>query len=190
MKPPLALNLPDKYRESGANPLFVKYERQRLGAFRRGVGWAITFREWVDWWGEDIKRRGVGHDRLQMQRIADVGPYRLDNIRKGYPRDNSKTARVVRRNRRQARILVERKIRIAAFKAAVVESPFYGRPPPRKKLGEVEGWAKTLCRTEERQEAQPLVIMTPYQKPPQPPKLERRVSFLRLRRRPKSPFGL
>lgn len=68
------------------------YHVQKCRAKYRGIGWELTFHQWLTWWGDDIHRRGTGSDQLQMQRVADTGPYRLDNIRKGYPRDNSRTA--------------------------------------------------------------------------------------------------
>jgi hypothetical protein len=52
----------------------------------------FSFEEWLEWWGDDLDRRGTGHDQLQMQRIGDQGPYAPGNVRKGYPMDNRKTA--------------------------------------------------------------------------------------------------
>lgn len=77
-----------------------KYWSQRSGAKTRGIGWELTFQQWLDWWGEDLDRRGQGVDGLQMQRVADQGPYALGNIRKGHPRDNSHTYSVVLQNRK------------------------------------------------------------------------------------------
>lgn len=76
------------------------FQNQKSGAKRRGIGWELTFDQWFEWWGEDIDRRGSGHGDLQMQRVADSGPYALGNIRKGYPRDNSRTWARVCANRR------------------------------------------------------------------------------------------
>ena len=68
------------------------YLAQKHGAAQRGIGWELTYEEWREWWGDDIHRRGTGHDQLQMQRYADAGPYALWNIKKGCPRDNMRTA--------------------------------------------------------------------------------------------------
>lgn len=76
------------------------FHNQKSSAKRRGIGWELTFEQWVKWWGDDIDRRGGGHDSLQMQRIANSGPYSLDNIRKGFPMDNSRTWARVHANRR------------------------------------------------------------------------------------------
>lgn len=67
------------------------YHSQRHNAKSRGIGWELTFKEWCDFWGEDIDRRGTRRDQLGMQRIMDSGPYRVGNIRKGHPRDNVRT---------------------------------------------------------------------------------------------------
>jgi len=71
------------------------YYSQMSHAKARGIGWEITFQEWLDWWGEDLDRRGRGKDQLSMQRIRDRGPYKLGNIEKGYPRDNAHTRSVM-----------------------------------------------------------------------------------------------
>ena len=69
-----------------------KFWAQKKGAKQRGIEFLFTFQEWLDWWGEDWPKRGVGHDKLQCQRIADKGPYAPWNCRKGYPKDNGITA--------------------------------------------------------------------------------------------------
>ena len=51
----------------------------------------MTFKQWLDWWGEDLDQRGRGGHELSMQRPCDSGPYALDNIRKGTPKDNGRT---------------------------------------------------------------------------------------------------
>ena len=67
------------------------YRSQQSNAKARGISWELTFHQWCTWWGDDIGKRGAGHDKLCMQRVADTGPYALDNIRKGYPLDNALT---------------------------------------------------------------------------------------------------
>jgi hypothetical protein len=94
-----------------------KYATQKGNAKRRGIEWRITFPEWVGWWGEDYFRRGSGHDKLQMQRFHDKGPYALGNIQKGYPRQNSKTRGSVTRLVNTAK---DNERRIAAMDSADV----------------------------------------------------------------------
>lgn len=81
----------------------IAFQVQRQNAYRRGIGWELTYEQWREWWGDDIERRGTGECNLQMQRVADAGPYALGNIKKGTPKQNSATASIVRQNRACAR---------------------------------------------------------------------------------------
>jgi hypothetical protein len=85
-----------------------RFHSQRTGAKKRGIGWEFTFQQWLDWWGEDLDRRGVGLNCLQMQRLADTGPYRPDNVRKGTPKQNGRTRSAMYRKREGERIAAER----------------------------------------------------------------------------------
>lgn len=78
------------------------YRNQKYGAAKRGVEFLLTFKQWCDFWGADIDRRGTGPDDLQMQRIGDSGPYAIGNIKKGRPRQNAITMGLVRRTRNTA----------------------------------------------------------------------------------------
>lgn len=82
------------------------YRSQKHNANRRGIGWELTFKEWCDFWGDDIDRRGRGGNQLGMQRILDSGPYKLGNIIKGHPRDNINTRWAVAGRRADATIVV------------------------------------------------------------------------------------
>lgn len=92
---------PDTLNESWYKRAFYQ---QRNNAKIRGIGWDLTYQQWRDWWGADIDRRGTGRSDLQMQRIADAGPYALDNIRKGVPKDNARTRGAATQNRIAARV--------------------------------------------------------------------------------------
>lgn len=72
-----------KYRQA--------YHSQKSHAEDRGIEWQFTYATWLAWWGDDLPRRGTGRDNLQMQRIADSGPYHPDNVRKGVPQQNADT---------------------------------------------------------------------------------------------------
>ncbi len=74
-----------------AKKALAAYRSQKHNAARRGIGWELTFKQWCDWWGEDIERRGTRRGCLQMQRYMDRGPYALGNIKKGEPADNVRT---------------------------------------------------------------------------------------------------
>lgn len=67
------------------------YRAQKRNAKTRGIEFLLTFEEWLEWWGDDLDKRGVGPNDLQMQRPADTGPYALGNIRKGTPKTNAVT---------------------------------------------------------------------------------------------------
>ncbi len=83
--------------------MLKKFNQQKAAAKRRGIVWRLTFDQWVQWWGDDIIKRGKAAECLQMCRFADSGPYALGNIYKGYPRDNMKTAGNVRREKAAAK---------------------------------------------------------------------------------------
>lgn len=88
--------------------------QQRAGAKQRGIGWELTFEQWLAWWGDDLSNRGSRPWNLQMQRVADSGPYALGNIRKGTPQQNAKTNGHVMRGRNAA----EAKARLEAARDA------------------------------------------------------------------------
>lgn len=90
---------------------FRKYCSQRAGANKRGVGWELTFEQWLEWWGADLDKRGRGTSNLQMQRLADTGPYKLGNIRKGTPLQNMKTKGRMQRLRATLKAAEERAAR-------------------------------------------------------------------------------
>lgn len=69
-----------KFVPSGARTAFL---RQRASAFHRGVGWALTFEEWVGIWLDSGKwwERGRGRGKYVMARTGDRGPYKVGNVR-------------------------------------------------------------------------------------------------------------
>lgn len=73
------------------NKYRAAYERQKAGAKVRGIEFLLTFKEWCDFWGDDVDRRGLGPNDLMMCRHADTGPYAVGDISKGTPKDNAKT---------------------------------------------------------------------------------------------------
>ena len=77
----------------------LAYGYQKGGAKHRGIAWELTFDQWLEWWGSDLDRRGVGVDSLQMQRPNDSGPYAIGNIYKGTPKQNMQTKGNMQRNR-------------------------------------------------------------------------------------------
>lgn len=71
-------NFPLRQRHTPAS----RYLRQRQGAYERGVGWEITFIEWLTIWRESGKwdQRGTGKKGYCMARNGDVGPYKIGNV--------------------------------------------------------------------------------------------------------------
>ena len=82
-----------------------QYNQQKAGAKKRGIEWQLSFDEWLEFWGEDIDKRGRGHDQLCMQRFHDQGPYHPSNVKKGYAKQNMKTAGVIKRANNAKRLI-------------------------------------------------------------------------------------
>ena len=78
--------------------LLAAFKSQKASAKKRRIAWQFTFKQWCDWWGEDIYRRGRGPNDLQMQRKDDHGPYHPDNVHKGVPKENARTREVIKKN--------------------------------------------------------------------------------------------
>ncbi len=71
-----------------ANPEKTAYSQQKFHATRRGIDWNLTFEQWIEWWGDDIDKRGRGADLLCMARHGDAGPYEIGNIYKATMQEN------------------------------------------------------------------------------------------------------
>jgi len=59
-----------------------QYSFQKCTAKYRGIDWQFTYESWIDWWGDDITKRGRKHGCFVMARNGDIGPYHPDNVRK------------------------------------------------------------------------------------------------------------
>ena len=70
------------------HPYYGKFCKQRNDAGCRGIEWQFDFDTWLEWWGDDIKDRGVG--KLCMARFKDQGPYHPDNVYKATWSQNAK----------------------------------------------------------------------------------------------------
>ena len=74
--------------------LYDKYNVQRQHAKRRGIEWQFeSYEQWIEWWGEDIEKRGSRAGQLVMARYNDEGPYHPDNVRKLTVEENTQEAR-------------------------------------------------------------------------------------------------
>lgn len=75
------------------------FSNARSRANKSGVGWILSFDEWIEWWGDDIDRIGTGQNDLRMVRISDKEPFSIHNIRKVDAIQFGKIISAKRRNR-------------------------------------------------------------------------------------------
>lgn len=76
----LLLNEGAPLRQPGSRA--SRYLYQRTAAGKRGIGWEITFPEWLSIWMESghWEQRGVGIGTYCMSRHRDIGPYKVGNV--------------------------------------------------------------------------------------------------------------
>lgn len=58
-----------------------QYRIQKQNARQRGIGFELTYEQWLAVWGDKIELRGRGKGKYCMARNNDQGPYALDNVR-------------------------------------------------------------------------------------------------------------
>jgi hypothetical protein len=75
-------------RSKKNRPRLTAYTNQKNKATKRGIKFLLTFAEWLEWWGDDLYRRGRKRNDLQMCRFDDAGHYELGNIYKGTQSQN------------------------------------------------------------------------------------------------------
>jgi hypothetical protein len=70
-----------------------QYDNAKYHAIHiRNIDWQFTYDTWVEWWGEDITKRGPYKGQLVMARHNDIGPYHPDNVRKATCTENCSEA--------------------------------------------------------------------------------------------------
>lgn len=81
------------------------YNHQKNAAKRRGIGWEITFAEWIGVWMSSghWEKRGRGADCYCMARHGDAGPYAVGNVSIKLFGDNIREARQIDWARRKQR---------------------------------------------------------------------------------------
>ena len=82
----------------------TKYAAKKANAKCRGIPFRLSFEEWVEVWGDKIGHSGTHTGDYQMCRIADRGAYEVGNVYIGTVQRNHGTQRVLRREKRDARI--------------------------------------------------------------------------------------
>jgi hypothetical protein len=62
--------------------LYRLYERNRRNAVKRGIEYRLTFKQWLETWGECIldEHRGEGDERLRLERIDKAGVFEVGNV--------------------------------------------------------------------------------------------------------------
>lgn len=77
-----AMSLNEGLRLSNQSGLAVAFCGHRSRAIRRGVGFELTFPQWVSIWAESgqIHNRGLGVTQYCMCRVGDAGPYAVGNV--------------------------------------------------------------------------------------------------------------
>lgn len=62
--------------------LFRLYEQNKRNAEKRGIAYRLTFKQWLDVWGERIldEHRGAGDETLRLERIDKAGCFEPGNV--------------------------------------------------------------------------------------------------------------
>lgn len=63
-------------------PYYKRFLEQWARARQRGIGWELTFDEWMEIWDASgkIDLRGVKAGHYVMARKGDIGPYSKENV--------------------------------------------------------------------------------------------------------------
>jgi hypothetical protein len=58
------------------------YYANKRNAEKRGVRYELTFKQWLDTWGDSIliRNRGQGDKRLRLERIDKAQGYKVGNV--------------------------------------------------------------------------------------------------------------
>lgn len=73
---------------------YHKYEVQKATTKRRGIKWALTFKQWWTIWEPHWHNRGRNASNYVMARKGDVGPYSVGNVYITTASENNKLASV------------------------------------------------------------------------------------------------
>jgi hypothetical protein len=62
--------------------LYALYLQNKRNAEKRGIAYRLTFKDWLDTWGERIldEHRGTGDERLRLERIDKAGVFEVGNV--------------------------------------------------------------------------------------------------------------
>tara|TARA_R110000744_G_C19210381_1_gene545978 strand:+ start:151 stop:447 length:297 start_codon:yes stop_codon:yes gene_type:complete len=79
------------------NTSLGKYNSHKNKAKTRGVGFKLTFDEWLSVWGNNLHKMGNLSGSLQMCRTSDTGAYEIGNVRLDTTANNQREAHNLRR---------------------------------------------------------------------------------------------
>lgn len=77
------------------NTPYGRYVQHKHRAKQSGVGFNLTFHDWLDVWGDEYDERGIG--KLVMCRTNDQGAYEVGNVRIDTQANNNREAHDLRR---------------------------------------------------------------------------------------------
>lgn len=81
-------------------PHLDAFRTQKNNAAKRGIPFLFTHEQWVEWWGDDILKRGRCMGDLVMSRRGDAGPYSPENVYKNTQAGNLAEAIMTDEHRR------------------------------------------------------------------------------------------
>ncbi len=76
----------------------LSFVKQRIAARSRGIGWGLTFEQWLNIWLESgkLELRGCKKGQYVMARIRDRGPYATGNVNIILAEQNASEGQVTR----------------------------------------------------------------------------------------------
>lgn len=106
----------DEWQKLDAAGLPDAYRAQRKNARVRGIGFLLTFSEWLQVWRESGKldERGRTGGCYVMSRRGDVGPYAIGNVFIQLHAENVKEGFAIKRQAKNYRHQDERDLQTAA----------------------------------------------------------------------------
>ena len=66
------------------------FNNQKANAKKRGIPFHFPYECWLQWWGDDISKRGRHSGELVMSRFGDAGAYVMANVYKATCNHNSR----------------------------------------------------------------------------------------------------
>jgi hypothetical protein len=89
-----------------ADPLFVRFKKQRERARQRGIPWRLEYWEWLQIWqdSDHVDERGRRSGEWVMGRNGDRGAYEASNVKIIRCETNNSVAQDAKKAKRRARL--------------------------------------------------------------------------------------